>query len=150
MGLDVNNLRQLIEGAIPYAKKTGVSLVDADEGGVARLALHPDPTNLNHVGTYHAGAIFTFGETAAGAAVVLAFDISKYRLLAKGASIEYKRRITDTLTCELSVSKETVEEAKRVAAAEGRAAFPVSMEMVDKEGEIAALMTVDYHIKQLR
>ena len=150
MGFDVDNLRMLVEGAIPYAKKTGVRLEDADDAGVVRLALPPDPTNLNHVATYHAGAIFTFGETAAGAAVLVAFDLSEYRLLAKGARIEYKRRITETLTCELSVPKDIVEEAKRVAEAEGRATFPVAMQMVNVDGEVAAEMTVDYHIKKLR
>ena len=50
---------------LPFTKRIGVL---AEESG--HLALADDPTLQNHIGTVHAGALFTLGEAASGVAVV--------------------------------------------------------------------------------
>ena len=58
--------------AVPFAGHLGLEITSIAEGeAVVRLPERPELTN--HVGSQHAGALFTVAETASGAAFVAAF-----------------------------------------------------------------------------
>jgi acyl-coenzyme A thioesterase PaaI-like protein len=70
--MDYEAVRQGLEQAIPFNRHVGLDVAEVGEGrGVVRL---PDDERLhNHVGSQHAGALFSAGEAASGAAFVGAF-----------------------------------------------------------------------------
>jgi acyl-coenzyme A thioesterase PaaI-like protein len=70
--LDYEAVRAGLEAAIPYNRYLGLSVSEVGDGrGVVVL---PQEDHLhNHVGSQHAGALFSAGEAASGAAFVGAF-----------------------------------------------------------------------------
>jgi hypothetical protein len=77
MKLDISmknfeSLRAKLAEAVPFAKHAGVEIVEIADGfAVAQLT--QSEQRSNHLGSIHAGAIFTLGETASGAAMIGAF-----------------------------------------------------------------------------
>ncbi|QKG72759.1 YiiD C-terminal domain-containing protein [Erythrobacter mangrovi] len=142
-------VRAQLSHAVPYAVHTGVEILAVD-AGEARARLVEQPHTLNHVGSQHAGALFTLAEAASGAAMVGAFlpRMASMRPLAASASIDY-----------LAVARGTIEATARIdgdAAAlqatldqEGRVRFPVTVELADETGRSVARVTVDWHLKSL-
>src|SRR5688572_4047743 len=90
--MDYDALRQGLQQAIPFNNhlKLEVREVSADRGVVA-LGDHADLRN--HVGSQHAGALFSAGEAASGAAFVGTFAerLGDITPLAQSADIEYKK-----------------------------------------------------------
>src|SRR6476659_9251555 len=90
--MDYEAVRAGYEQAIPFAVHLGLQVKEI-EAGRAVVEL-PDDANLrNHVGSQHAGALFTAGEAASGGAFVGAFaermgDITP---LAESGNIAYKK-----------------------------------------------------------
>ncbi len=61
----------------------------------------------NHLGSVHAGALFTLGETCAGLLLMKNFSPQKFRLIIKSASVEYSKqaRMDCIGTAELTEAK---------------------------------------------
>ena len=148
MTLDLATVQAMMEGGLPYVKKLGVKLED---GGANRavLRLPWDPTNANHVGSLHAWALFTFAETAGGAGILFSFDLGKVRLLAKQATIEYKRLVTGDVTTEVVVPSADVDRVMADVDANGRATYDLRVTLKDDSGEAAAFVSITYHFKKL-
>src|SRR5258706_7795561 len=69
---DYETIRAQMAAAVPFARHVGIELVEIVPGkGVATL--DETATSVNHIGSQHAGALFTLGETASGAAMAGAF-----------------------------------------------------------------------------
>lgn len=65
-------IREQLGKAVPFANHVGVELIEVGDGiGVAALDQRPETSN--HIQTQHAGAMFTLGEAASGAALAGAF-----------------------------------------------------------------------------
>lgn len=71
---------------IPFVKHLGILQQDD------RLWLHPDPALENHIGTLHAGAIYTLAETASGMALMRNFPklAGNVTVLLRSSEIRYK------------------------------------------------------------
>ncbi len=61
-------IREQISKTVPFARHAGVELVRIDDG-VGEAELRQTETSVNHIGSQHAGALFTLGEAASGAAM---------------------------------------------------------------------------------
>ena len=61
-----------LNGAVPFAGHVGVQITEL-EPGACSVRLPDRPDIRNHVGSQHAGALFSAGEAASGAAFVGAF-----------------------------------------------------------------------------
>jgi uncharacterized protein (TIGR00369 family) len=133
--------------AVPFAGHLGLEITRIDEGE-AEVRLPERMELTNHVGSQHAGALFTAAETASGAAFVGAFAerLGDLTPLAKGAEISYERIARGPIdaTAKLGVAKE---EALAALDAEGKVEFPCEVELVDREGERVASATIDWHLR---
>lgn len=143
----VEELRGLVETGIPFLKKVAVAIDEITPERV-RLRFPHDPANSNYIGTTHAGAIFTFGETCAGVAAGAAFDLTRVRMVARRAEIEYRKAVTGELTSEVEIPAGAVAEVMGAVEREGRATLPVRVTMQDSTRETAAEMTVEYHFRK--
>ena len=97
--MDYEAVRQGLEQAIPYNRHLGLDVAEVGDGrGVVRL---PDDERLhNHVGSQHAGALFSAGEAASGAAFVGAFAerMGEITPLARTAEISYLKLAPGPIT----------------------------------------------------
>lgn len=140
-------IREQLGGAVPFARHAGVKLTHV-EAGLARAELEQTPTSVNHIGTQHAGALFTLGETASGGAMagMFADRILNVRPIAGEAQVRYTRLAKGRITAEARVAgareniMATFERDKKVA-------FDVTVTLSDDEGKEVATMRVSWTVK---
>jgi acyl-coenzyme A thioesterase PaaI-like protein len=117
--------------------------------GEATVVL-PDRAELkNHVGSQHAGALFTAAETASGAAFVGAFAerMGEVRPLARSAEISYDKIASGAVTARARLGV-PVAEALATLDAEGVVQFPCEIELSNGDGETVATATVRWHVRK--
>jgi acyl-coenzyme A thioesterase PaaI-like protein len=146
--MDYEAVRDGLQAAIPYNNHVGVEYVEVADGkGVVRL---PDADTLkNHVGSQHAGALFSAGEAASGGAFVGAFaqQMGGITPLARSAEIRYLKLAKGEITATGRLAANTGELLERLDS-EGRVEFPVEVEMTDGDGATVAEMTVRWHVRK--
>jgi acyl-coenzyme A thioesterase PaaI-like protein len=88
-----------LDTAVPFATHVGVKLLEIGDG-VASAELAQRDAVSNHINSMHAGAMFTLGEAASGAAMAgaLAPVILNMRPVAAVANIAFKKVAKGTLT----------------------------------------------------
>jgi acyl-coenzyme A thioesterase PaaI-like protein len=148
MAIDYSAVAAGLNQAIPFNRYLGLETVTvAPDHGVVRL---PSSESLhNHVGSQHAGALFSAGEAASGAAFVGAFAemLGEITPLAESAEIAYhklaKGEITATarFTDDMDALREELER-------EGRVRFPIGVELANAEGTVVAEMTVNWYVRR--
>jgi acyl-coenzyme A thioesterase PaaI-like protein len=146
--MDYEAIRSGLEGAIPYNVHLGLEVAEVAPGrGVVRL---PDRAEIrNHVGSQHAGALFSAGEAASGAAFVGAFAerLGDLTPLAEGADISYRKLAQGVIT---ATARLEIDPAELLAALDedGVVRFPVEVELTNALGEAVAGMTVRWHLRR--
>ena len=144
---DFYAIAQGMTEAVPFVGHLGLEISSVGEGeAMVRL---PDRVELtNHVGSQHAGALFTVAEAASGAAFVGAFAdrLGEVTPLAKNAEISYQKIAKGPIeaTARLGVPRA---EALETLEAEGRVVFPCQIELTDSSGERVATATVHWHVR---
>jgi acyl-coenzyme A thioesterase PaaI-like protein len=146
---DYDALRDGLQQAIPFNNHLGLEVVEIAEGrGVVRL---PDEDKLhNHVGSQHAGGLFAAGEAASGAAFISVFadHMGGVTALAKSAEIEYQKLAKGEITATGKLDRSARELIDDIDGEEGKAEFPVEVEMQDESGKTVAAMTVRWHVRR--
>ncbi len=148
MDFDPKAVSQILEGMVPFIKKVGVK-VKHIAPREAECVLPVEPTNMNHIGTLHAGAIFSLAETAGGAIMIASFDMTAYRLVIRKAEITYKKASSAELSCRVALTEDEVKKVEAEIAAKGRIDFPVPLTLTDPEGTVIAEVSAVYNIKKL-
>jgi acyl-coenzyme A thioesterase PaaI-like protein len=110
--------------------------------------LPDDPEIGNHVGSQHAGGLFTLAETASGGAFVGSFAelLGEITPLAKGASIQYLKLAKGPIEARAAVPDP--EGLKARLADEGKIEFQVNVSMTDAEGLEVATAVVDWYVRK--
>ena len=148
MTIDYAALPGLFAAAVPFAGFLGIEYVSVGpDEAVLRLA--DDPAKHNHIGTLHAGAIFSLAESASGIVVVAAIAerLAGVTPLAAKAEITYEKVARGDVTATARIEGgagpvlETLEEA-------GKVRFPVVVDLTDESGEKCASVTVDWHLRR--
>lgn len=144
----MTGLAETMSVAVPFARHARVTVTAAGPEG-ATAAIPDAPELLNHVGSQHAGALFTLAEAASGAAMMGAFaDVMlgvtplvrqagiRYLKVARGP-IEAKARLSDALDL-----------LRANLAKDGRVDFKVLVELVDGAGQLIADAEYDWALRE--
>ncbi len=146
--MDYEAVRAGMEAAIPFNRHVGLSVTEVGEGrGVVLL---PAEDHLhNHVGSQHAGALFSAGEAASGAAFVGAFaeHLGNITPLARSAEITYLKLAKGPITATGTLGGARDELLKSLDA-DGKVEFPVAVELTDGDGTTVVQMTVHWHVRK--
>lgn len=142
-------IREQLARTVPFATHVGVEIVEL-ANGEATARLPQTATSVNHIASQHAGALFTLGEAASGAAMAGAFAtrLATIRPVAGSAEIRYTRVARGTITATGTIDQD-VDALTAKLDAEGKIAFDVRVAMTDEAGEDVADMTVAWHLKKL-
>ena len=140
-------IREQLGQAVPFARHAGVKLTHVEEG-LARAELEQTSQSVNHIGTQHAGALFTLGETASGGAMagVFADRILNVRPIAGEAQIRYLKLAKGRIVAEgrvLGARDALIAAFER----DGKVAFDVAVALSDAEGKDVATMRVSWTVK---
>ena len=133
--------------AVPFAGFVGLEIASIAEGE-ATVVLPERPELTNHVGSQHAGALFTAAENASGAAFIGAFveRLAEITPLAKSAEIAYEKIAKGPIiaTARLGVGKD---EALSTLDRDGKVEFPCEVVLTDADGTQVASATVRWHVR---
>jgi acyl-coenzyme A thioesterase PaaI-like protein len=145
--MDFEAIRVGLEQAIPFNVHVGLEVAEVASGrGVVTL---PDRDETrNHVGSQHAGALFSAGEAASGAAFVGSFveRMAELTPLAESADISYRKIARGAITATGHLAEDPSALLERLDA-DGRVRFPISVELTDQSGELVAEMTVHWYVR---
>jgi acyl-coenzyme A thioesterase PaaI-like protein len=146
--MDYEALKAGLQQAIPYNNHLGLEVAEVGDG--RGMVLLPDaPALHNHVGTQHAGALFSAGEAASGAAFMGAFGerLGELTPLARSARIEYLKLAKGPIMATGKLSAAKSELLERLEA-DGKVEFQVAVELADQDSVDVARMSVDWHVRR--
>ena len=148
MSVDFEAVRAGLEQAIPFNKYLGLEVVAVADGS-GSLRLPDDPNLLNHVGSQHAGALFSVAEAASGAAFIGAFleRMGEITPLAKSASIDYRKIAKGPIVATGTLSEEKAALLERLDA-DGRVEFTIDVSLRDGADVEVATTTVAWHVRK--
>lgn len=145
--VDYDAIAQGMTQAVPFAGHLGLEITKVAPGEA--IVVLPEAQELkNHVGSQHAGALFTAAETASGAAFVGAFAerMGDVTPLARGAEISYEKIAKGPIEAHGKLGV-PAEEALATLDAEGKVVFPCEIELTDADGQRVATATVQWHVR---
>jgi uncharacterized protein (TIGR00369 family) len=133
--------------AVPFAGHLGLEITSI-AAGEATVVLPERPELTNHVGSQHAGALFTVAETASGAAFVGAFAerLGDVTPLARSAEISYEKIAKGPIEARAKLAVPAAE-ALSTLDAEGKVVFPCEIELTDASAQRVATATVQWHVR---
>ena len=146
-GVDWDSMRAGMDTIVPFIPVVGIRCTEMSVGRA--VCVLPDRTEVhNHIGSLHAGAMFTAGESAAGMAFTGAFidQLDSIQPLAAGAQIRYLAVARGDLTVEATLRDDVADIRERLAR-DGKVTFVVDVEMRDPEGVPCVEMSVDWHVR---
>jgi acyl-coenzyme A thioesterase PaaI-like protein len=116
--------------------------------GEATVILPDRPELTNHVGSQHAGALFTVAEAASGAAFLGAFAerLGDITPLARSAEISYEKIAKGPIEAMAKLGVPAAE-ALSTLDAEGKVVFPCEIVLTDASGQRVATATVQWHVR---
>ncbi|MDX6602779.1 MAG: hypothetical protein QOF13_1981 [Solirubrobacterales bacterium] len=144
---DFDAIAQGMTQAVPFAGYLGLEITSVAPGEA--VVLLPERAELtNHVGSQHAGALFTAAETASGAAFVGAFAerMGDVTPLARSAEISYEKIAKGPIEAKARLGVDG-NEALATLDTEGKVVFPCEIELTDAAGQRVATATVQWHVR---
>lgn len=133
--------------AVPFAGHLDLEITSVAEGE-ATVVLPARQELTNHVGSQHAGALFTAAETASGAAFVGAFAerMGDVTPLARSAEIAYEKIAKGPIaaTATLGMPKD---EVLATLDDDGKVEFPCNVRLTDSSGTQVASATIRWHVR---
>jgi acyl-coenzyme A thioesterase PaaI-like protein len=144
---DFDAIAQGMTQAVPFAGYLGLEITNV-AAGEATVVLPERAELTNHVGSQHAGALFTAAETASGAAFVGAFAerMGDVTPLARNAEISYEKIAKGPIEARATLGVDS-NEALATLDAEGKVIFPCEIELTDSSGQRVATATVQWHVR---
>lgn len=145
-----NIVKQQMMDTLPFIRLLGIQ-IDEIGPGTARTSMPVDPRLNNHLGSHHAGALFTLAETASGAAMGGGFAelLAGLRPVAKESRIQYLKLVKGATRAVGKVPGDLAA-LKQTLASEGKIAFPVEVDVFDSEDTLVAQVQVDWYLSKKR
>src|SRR3954453_14091755 len=127
--IDFDLIAKGMTQAVPFAGYLDLEITEVGDGE-AVVVLPDRPELKNHVGSQHAGALFTAAETASGAAFVGAFAerMGDVTPLARSAEIAYEKIAKGPIEAHATLGVPTAQ-ALEALDADGKVEFPCGIEM---------------------
>jgi acyl-coenzyme A thioesterase PaaI-like protein len=145
--VDYEALKTGLRAAVPFVQLLELEYVDLGPG-TATVRLPERDEMTNHVGSQHAGGLFTAAETASGAAFVAGFAdrLGEITPLAKSAQISYEKIAKGPIDATASV--DGLDGLVEKLDSDGKVEFPIEVVMKDADGQQVASATIDWHVRK--
>jgi acyl-coenzyme A thioesterase PaaI-like protein len=133
--------------AVPFAGYLGLEITKVAEGEASVVLPERDELK-NHVGSQHAGALFTVAEAASGAAFVGAFAerMGDVTPLARSAEIAYEKIAKGPIVAQATLGMPK-DEALATLDRDGKVEFPCEVALTDADGTQVASATIRWHVR---
>ncbi len=140
-------IKAQLSSSVPFAKHAKIEILEIADGTACAI-LPLDDDLKNHLGTQHAGALFTTGETASGAAFAGAFAsmIMEVVPVAATANITYLKPAKTAIKAYAQIDGDG-DMLRSTCRKEGKVRFLVNVSMKNEDGTEVAIMTVEWHVR---
>ena len=138
---------QMLEQGIEFVKRSGLKVEALERGRV--VCRMPLASNVNHIGTMYAGALFTLAEIPGGALFLSSFDTSKFYPIVTDLQMAFKKAVKTDATVEIRLDDAEIERIQADAQAHGKALFELCGELKNTDGEIVATSVGQYQLRQI-
>jgi len=120
---------------IPFVQTVGITHKDSDH-----LILSDNPRLQNHLGTLHAGALYTLAETQSALCLMQLFPDLQEKVipLLRSGGLKYRHPVTESVTATADVLQEEQERFMKRFLHKGRATVTVTVTLKTEEEEICA------------
>jgi acyl-coenzyme A thioesterase PaaI-like protein len=145
--VDYEAIKGGLPAAIPFVRLLDLEYLELGPGS-ATVRLPERPELSNHVGSQHAGALFTVAEAASGGAFVAGFAerLGEITPLAKSASIDYEKLAKGPI--DATATLDGVDSLVQTLDSDGKVEFPIEVTMRDSGGKQVATATVEWHVRK--
>lgn len=142
-------IHQMLASLVPFVDTVGLRITEVGPG-TATATLASRREVHNHIGTVHAGALYTVGESATGAVVLGLFgDLLPGLFIAlKGATVAHTKARPGDLIAEAAVVGDAGA-LRELYEAEGKADFDVQVRFTVEDTEVATV-TYTWAVRQPR
>ena len=146
--MPLDALVDLLNRSVPFARHAAVEVVTADPGS-ASSSIPDAPFLRNHVGTQHAGALFTVGEAASGAvmAASLADLLETATPMVRQASVRYFKPARGEITASARFALDP-SIVRDTFAGGGEADFQILVSLQDKSADEVAVMSIEWSLRR--
>lgn len=149
MGQDfAKQLEAILYQILPLVKTIGVRVEEA-RPGYAKTSMSRSPVVVNHINAFHAGALYTFAETAAAAVIAATFDLSKVTIINKRGEIKYHKLVTEKVVSENTFSKNEIDRINNEVETNGKTVFQSEVFLKNPDKEIAAQVVFDFYMRKI-
>lgn len=145
MNFDFETIRRMSTGAVPFAERAGVDLVEFERGRVKMKI--PFQGNQNHIGIMYAGALFTVAEIPGGALFMSAFDLSKCYPILVDMNIKFLKPATTDVFVEATLSEEDIARVNAELESQGKSNYVLVLELKDTNGTVVAATNATYQAR---
>jgi acyl-coenzyme A thioesterase PaaI-like protein len=130
---------------IPFAKDIGI------KEGNNQLFLEPESSIENHIGTIHAGALFTLGEMQSGMYLQALFPelSNKVLPLLRGSNVKYKNPATSRVFAIANVENKEQERFERQFQKKGAGLVSVDVKLVDEDDNLVMISEYNWFIRKI-
>ena len=121
---------------LPYNRSLGLRIESCAEQEI--VCLDPDNRHLNHIGTIHAGAIYSLGEAASGHALLSMFPqlSDEAEAVLRTATVKYRRPATATIRAIGEIDPQEATTFGERLEAKGRGIIQVSVSVLQDDNEV--------------
>ncbi len=139
-------IKAQLSQVVPFQNHVGVTLLEVGDG-LASAQLEQRGETENHIQSQHAGAMFTLGEAASGAAMAgaLAPVILQVRPVAAKANVAFVKIAKGTLSAHATTSRSGAELLAELESI-GKVSFMVQVDIRDAGAETVAQMDIEWHV----
>lgn len=146
MPLPTELVRRLTEEQIAFVKRSGLK-AEVLEPGHVRLCM-PLAGNENHIGSMYAGALFTLAEIPGGVLFLTSFDAERFYPIVKQLNLRFVRPASSDIRVEARLDAQSIPRLQAQAEEQGKAEFPLSLQLHDSEGRVVAESEALYQLRR--
>jgi acyl-coenzyme A thioesterase PaaI-like protein len=122
--------------------------VEEGRPGYVKVSMSRSPIVVNHFNAFHAGALYSFAETAAGAIITASFDLSRTTLINKRGEIKYRKMVKEKAFSEASFPRGDVVRIEAEIEEKGKTEFPYTITVMNQDNEVACEVTFDFYMRR--
>jgi acyl-coenzyme A thioesterase PaaI-like protein len=142
-----DGLEKSLQEMLPLVKALEIRVEDGRPGYV-KVSMSRTPIVVNHFDAFHAGALYTFAETVAGAIVVASFDLTHKTLINKRGEIKYRKVVTQKAVSQASFAPEDVKRILAEVEEKGKTEFAYTVIVENQDGEAACEVDFDFYVRK--